>query len=54
MIPSVDILSGLKEEMHKRRVELWLVRLHGPVRDSLELSGVLPEIGLENVRPPAR
>lgn len=50
-VPSVDMLFELKEEMHKQNVELWLVRVHGPVRDSLEKSNVLQEIGLENIYP---
>jgi high affinity sulfate transporter 1 len=35
-VPSLDMLSELKEEMQKRGAELWLVRVHGQVRDSLE------------------
>jgi hypothetical protein len=47
----LDMLSELKEEMHKQNVELWLVRVHGSVRDALERSNVLQEIGLENIYP---
>jgi MFS superfamily sulfate permease-like transporter len=50
-VPSLDMLSELKEEMHKRGAELWLVRVHGAVRDSLEKGNVLEQIGLENIYP---
>jgi MFS superfamily sulfate permease-like transporter len=50
-VPSMDMLVELKEETELRGAELWLTRLHKPVHDALEQSGVLHEIGLENVRP---
>ena len=49
----MDKLLELKEETELRGAELWLTRLHKSVHDSLEQSGVLHEIGLENVRPRA-
>jgi high affinity sulfate transporter 1 len=50
-VPALDMLSELKEEMQKRGAELWLVRVHGAVRDSLEKGHVLQQIGLENIYP---
>ena len=50
-VPSVDMLVELKEELQNRNVEMWVARLHGPTRDSLERSGALDEIGLEKVHP---
>jgi MFS superfamily sulfate permease-like transporter len=50
-VPSVDMLAELKEELEQRNTELWLARLHGPVRDALERSSVLQKIGKENIRP---
>jgi sulfate permease, SulP family len=48
-VPSVDMLAELNKELEHREVELWLSRLHGPVRDALERSDVLKEIGPENI-----
>jgi MFS superfamily sulfate permease-like transporter len=48
-VPSVDMLGELKEELERRKVEMWLARLHGPVRDALERSGVLQKFDRENV-----
>ena len=50
-VPSMDMLVELKKETELRGAELWLTRLHKSVHDALEQSGVLHEIGLENVRP---
>jgi sulfate permease, SulP family len=44
-VPSVDMLAELKKELDHHNVELWLSRLHGPVRDALERSDVLQQIG---------
>jgi high affinity sulfate transporter 1 len=33
-VPSMDMLIELKEEMERRSVEMWVTRLHGPVRDA--------------------
>ena len=48
-VPAVDMLAELKEDLELRDIELWLSRLHGPVRDALETSDVLKEIGPENI-----
>ena len=32
-VPSVDMLAELKEELKRRDIEMWLARLHGPVRE---------------------
>jgi sulfate permease, SulP family len=48
-VPSVDMLAELKKEMGQRNVELWLSRLHGPVRDALNLSEVLQQIGPKGI-----
>ncbi len=48
-VPSVDMLAELKEELEQRNTEMWLGRLHGPVRDALDRSGVLQKIGQENL-----
>jgi sulfate permease, SulP family len=52
-VPSVDILAELKVELGKRNAELWLSRLHGPVRDALDQGGILQQIGLLNIYPRA-
>jgi high affinity sulfate transporter 1 len=48
-VPSVDMLAELKVELGKRNAELWFSRLHGPVRDALDQSGILQQIGLQNI-----
>jgi len=48
-VPSVDMLAELKEELERRNVGLWAARLHAPVREALERSSVLQEIGQENI-----
>jgi SulP family sulfate permease len=48
-VPSMDMLLELKEEMDNRESELWLARLHGPVRDALEQGDYLQQIGPDRV-----
>jgi SulP family sulfate permease len=48
-VPSMDMLLELKKEMDNRDTELWLSRLHGPVRDALERSGYLQQIGPDKI-----
>ena len=48
-VPSMDMLIELKKEMDNRYIELWLARLHGPVRDSLERGEYLKQIGLDRI-----
>jgi high affinity sulfate transporter 1 len=50
-VPSVDMLVELKEELDQRDVDLWLARLHGPVREALERSGFVQQIGQEKIHP---
>jgi MFS superfamily sulfate permease-like transporter len=50
-VPTIDMLVELKEELEHRNVELWLARLHGPVRDALERSNILNEIGPDKIHP---
>lgn len=48
-VPSVDMLIELKEELRQQNADMWLARLHGPVREVLERSDVLQELGQENI-----
>jgi MFS superfamily sulfate permease-like transporter len=48
-VPSVDTLAELKKELEQRSVELWLSRLHGPVRDALARSEVLQQIAQKDI-----
>jgi high affinity sulfate transporter 1 len=48
-VPSLDMLKELKEGLEQRNTGLWLARLHGPVREALEKSDLLQEIGSENI-----
>ena len=52
-VPSVDMLAELKVELEERNAELWLSRLHGPVRDALDQGGALQQIGTQNIYPRA-
>jgi hypothetical protein len=40
-------------ELGERNAELWLSRLHGPVRDALHQAGVLQQLGPQNIYPRA-
>jgi sulfate permease, SulP family len=48
-VPAMDMLAELNEELERRGVELWLARLHLPVRQALERSGFLQQVGPEKV-----
>jgi MFS superfamily sulfate permease-like transporter len=48
-VPSTDMLLELKKELDNRDTELWLSRVHGPVRDALERSEYLQQIGPDKV-----
>lgn len=50
-VPSLDALAELREGLRKENVGLMLVRVHQDVREVLEHSGVLGEIGAENIFP---
>jgi sulfate permease, SulP family len=52
-VPSVDMLGELKVELGERNAELWLSRLHGPVREALGQAGILQQIGTQNIYPRA-
>ena len=52
-VPSVDMLGELKVELGERHAELWISRLHGPVRDALDQGGVLQQLGPQNIYPRA-
>jgi MFS superfamily sulfate permease-like transporter len=48
-VPSVDLLVELKTELDQRAIELWLARVHGPVRGMLERSGFIQQLGPEKI-----
>jgi MFS superfamily sulfate permease-like transporter len=48
-VPSMDMLLELKKELDNRDTELWLSRVHGPVREALERSEYLQQIGPDKV-----
>jgi MFS superfamily sulfate permease-like transporter len=50
-VPSMDMLAELNKELEHRQAELWLARLHLPVRQALERSGFLQQVGPEKVHP---
>ena len=47
-VPSVDMLSELKEYLEGKDVAIMLARVHKPVEEILESSGVMDKIGPEN------
>jgi MFS superfamily sulfate permease-like transporter len=47
-VPSVDMLGELQEDLERLDVVLILARVHEPVEDILENSGVMEKIGSEN------
>lgn len=48
-VPSVDMLIELAEEMKGRNIELWLARIHWPVREMLERSGFVQQVGQDKI-----
>jgi high affinity sulfate transporter 1 len=50
-VPAMDMLAELKEELDHREAELWLARLHQPVRQALDRSGFLQQVGPEKIHP---
>jgi sulfate permease, SulP family len=52
-VPAVDMLGELKVELGERNAELWLSRLHGPVREALDQADILQQIGTQNIYPRA-
>jgi high affinity sulfate transporter 1 len=48
-VPSTDMLIELSEECKQLNVDLMLARVHGEVRDAMDLSGVTEKIGAENI-----
>lgn len=48
-VPSADVLAELAEELHSRNVRLMLIRVITPVRQMLELAGVMEKIRLEDI-----
>jgi high affinity sulfate transporter 1 len=50
-VPAMDMLAELKEKLDHCQAELWLARLHQPVREALERSGFLGQVGPERIHP---
>jgi len=50
-VPSMDMLEEIKKELDQREAELWLARLHQPVREALERSGFLQQVGPARIHP---
>lgn len=48
-VPSTDALTELYEELDQRGVTLVLSRVHGPVRERLDRSGLIQRIGEEHI-----
>jgi SulP family sulfate permease len=48
-VPSMDMLLELKNELDNRDTELWFSRVHGPVREALERSEYLQQIGPDKI-----
>ncbi len=50
-VPSMDMLEEIKKELDQQEAELWLARLHQPVREALERSGFLQQVGPARIHP---
>ena len=48
-VPSADMLAELGEELHSRNVRFMLMRMIMPVRQMLELAGVMEKINPQDV-----
>jgi high affinity sulfate transporter 1 len=49
-VPSLDMLFELKAELDGRKIDLWLARVHESVREILEKSGFIQQLGPEKLR----
>lgn len=53
-LESADTLSELRDELERSHVELWLARVHAPVRKMLERTELTDRIGEEGIFPSVR
>lgn len=50
-VPGVDMLHELHEELDREGIALLLVRVHHPVRDIFDRSGLTGQIGVDHIYP---
>ena len=50
-VPSTEMLATVHEELEEMKIQLKIAVLHQPVRDMLEATGLLEQIGPENIYP---
>jgi SulP family sulfate permease len=50
-LESADTLAGLREELDREGIELWLTRVHAPVREMLERTNPTDRVGEKWIFP---
>ena len=53
-LESADALAELREELDRGGIELWLARVHAPVREMLNLTNVVDGSGETRIYPSVR
>jgi len=51
---AAEALETLDADMERRKVELWIARANGPLRDLLQVTGLTTKIGEANIHPSVR
>jgi MFS superfamily sulfate permease-like transporter len=51
---SAEALENLDADMERDGVELWIARANGPLRELLQVTGLMKRIGKDNIYPSVR
>jgi sulfate permease, SulP family len=51
---AAEALENLDADLDRRGVQLWMARANGPLRDLLQVTGLMTRIGQENIHPSVR
>ena len=51
---AAEALETLDADLERRKVELWIARANGPLRDLLQVTGLTTKIGEANIHPSVR
>jgi len=51
---AAEALENLDADLERRKVELWIARANGPLRDLLLVTSLTARIGPENIHPSVR
>jgi sulfate permease, SulP family len=51
---AAEALETLNTDLERRKVELWIARANAPLRDLLQVTGLITRIGEDNIHPSVR